>query len=55
MYIWRKIQDLGLQAWYNEPGGENALLIKKKFKALALVPINSVPDAINALVDSIND
>jgi hypothetical protein len=52
--IWRKIQELGLQAWYNEPGGENALSIKQ-FNALAFVPINLVPDAFNALVDSLDD
>ena len=52
-YLWMKIQELGLQAWYNQPGGENSLLMKM-FTALAFVPINLVPDAFNALLDSLD-
>ena len=49
--VWRKVQALGLQAWYMEAEGNNALLIKM-FIALAFVPIALVPDAFNSLVDS---
>ena len=51
--LWRKIQELGLQAWYNQPAGENSLLMKM-YTALAFVPINLVPDAFNALLDSLD-
>ena len=52
--IWRKVQALGLQAWYMEAEGNNALLIKM-FIALAFVPIALLPDAFNSLVDSLDD
>ena len=48
------MQALGLQAWYMEAEGNNALLIKM-FIALAFVPIALVPDAFNSLVDSLAD
>ena len=51
--LWRKIQELGLRAWYNQPRGEKSLLIKM-FTALVFVPINLVPDAFNALLDSLD-
>ena len=52
--ILKNIQELGHQSWYNEPGHNNALLVKT-FNALAFVPIHLGPDALNALLDSLDD
>ncbi|XP_068224123.1 uncharacterized protein [Palaemon carinicauda] len=50
--LWRKVQGLGLQAWYSK--SENAMLIKK-LQAIAFVPPHDVYDCFDTLVSSFDD
>ena len=49
--LWRKIQSIGLQTWYNNP--ENALLIRH-LQALAFVPLDDVPVLFEQFLQSLN-
>ena len=50
--LWGKIQELGLQAWYNDP--TNALTVKS-LQALAFVPVSDVVESFNEIVSSLDD
>lgn len=49
--LWRKVQSLGLQTWYNNPS--NALIIKS-IQALSFVPIAEVRDCFNEYVSHLD-
>ena len=50
--LWRKIQNLGLQAWYNDPANANLI---KSIQALAFVPVPEVFESFRALLETIDD
>lgn len=50
--LWRKIQNLGLQAWYNDPANTNLI---KSIQALAFVPVPQVIESFQALLETIDD
>ncbi|XP_042210753.1 uncharacterized protein LOC121858377 [Homarus americanus] len=50
--LWRQIQGLGLQTWYNDP---RKALIVKSVQALAFVPVSDVTESFNEFVSALDD